>query len=99
MANLTVDGTGTRVSLIDVVNNGQRGPGNSPEALYVDTLNVKPGAMLNLNHLPLYTYLDNEIHRVQAGEGASFGEGQIVNVSINPGSKSLPGIIMPLLME
>jgi hypothetical protein len=79
LTNLTVTGNNTRVSLQDAVNNGNRGPGNAPEALYVNTLNVNPGATLNLNHLPLYTYLDGSMHRVQAGEGALFGDGQIIS--------------------
>jgi hypothetical protein len=67
MANLTVIGNNTKVSLRDAVNNGNRGPGNVPEALYVNTLNVNTGATLNLNNLPLYTYLNGGIHRVRAG--------------------------------
>ena len=56
-------------------------------------LNVNPGATLNLNKLPLYTYLGTEIHRVQAGEGALFGGGQIINRSGN-----ISGII-PMLLD
>jgi hypothetical protein len=95
MADLTVTGNNTKVLLKDAVNNGNRGPGSAPEALYVNTLHVNEGATLNLNNLLLYTYLDSQIHRVKAGEGALFGGGQIINSS--PGS--LPGIILPLLLD
>jgi T5SS/PEP-CTERM-associated repeat protein len=95
LANLTVTGNNTRVALLDKVNNGNRGPGSAPEALYVSTLNVNPEATLNLNHLPLYTYLDGLIHRVQAGEGHLFGGGQIINSSLG----GPMGATMLLLLE
>jgi hypothetical protein len=95
MTDLTVTGNNTRVSLQDAVNNGNRGIGNASEALYVNSLHVNSGASLNLNNLPLYTYLSGGIHRVQAGEGALFGGGEIINSSLG----SLPGIILPLLLD
>jgi hypothetical protein len=95
LANLTVTGDNTRVSLKDAVNNGNRGSGNAPEALYVNTLNLNSDATLNLNNLPLYTYYNSQIHRVKAGEGSLFGDGsgQIIN-----GSGNISGII-PLLLD
>jgi hypothetical protein len=59
----------------------------------VSTLNVNPGATLNLDKLALYKYLWTEIHRIQAGEGAIFGGGQIIKRSGN-----ISGII-PLLLD
>jgi hypothetical protein len=54
---------------------------------------------LNLNRLHLYTYVGTNIHRVVAGEGNLFGGGQIIDVSVKPGSGSVPGIIFPLLLQ
>ncbi len=93
MTDLTVAGNNTRVSLKDAVDNGNRGAGNASEALYVNTLHVSPGATLNLNNLPLYTYYNSQVHRVKAGEGAIFDGGQIINNSV-----SIPGT-MPLLID
>lgn len=67
---LTLTGSGTYVNLVDNIDNGHRA---SPEALYVNSLNVPAGTTLNLNRLHLYTYLNANIHRVKAGEGNLFG--------------------------
>jgi hypothetical protein len=93
LADLTVTGNNTRVSLQDDSDNGNRGFGNAPEALYVNTLHVNPGATLNLNKLPLYTYHDSQIHRVRAGDGALFGGGRIID------SGRVAGAILLLLLR
>ena len=93
---LTLTGSGTYVNLVDNIDNGHRA---SPEALYVNSLIVPDGTTLNLNRLHLYTYLGPNIHRVTAGEGNQFGGGQIIDVSVKPGPRTLPGIIFPLLLE
>ena len=71
-----------RAYLTDQVDNGHRA--GQREALYVNSLWVDPGTTLNLNHLRLYTYLNGSVHQVQAGEGALFGGGQIINQSLKP---------------
>jgi hypothetical protein len=96
MPALILTGSGTYVNLVDNVDNGHR---TSPEALYVESLSVFWGNTLNLNRVHLYTYLNGNIHRVTAGEGNLFGEGQIIDVSVNPGPRSIPGIVFPLLLN
>ena len=73
---LTVSGEGTRVTLVDEIDNGNRSPA---EVLYTEALTVGPGATLNLNGLKLYAPLNNDVHRVVAGEGNLFGGGTIVD--------------------
>jgi hypothetical protein len=77
---LQVSGAGTQVKLVDQIDNGHR-TGGGHEVLYVDTLEVLPGATLNLNGLKLYAYLDGTMHRVRAGEGSLFGGGKIIDKS------------------
>ena len=77
LPKLTVENDGTWVSLVDFIDNGNR---TSPEALYVATLIVNPGATLNLNGLSLYTVYNGNPHLVLAGEGGLFGGGEIVDV-------------------
>jgi hypothetical protein len=76
---LTIRGASTWVSLVDRIDNGNRTA--SPEALYVNTLEVEPGGTLNLNGLALYTIHSNDLHRVIAGEGALFGGGAIIDTA------------------
>jgi hypothetical protein len=100
---LALSGAGTYVNLVDNINNGQW---PEREALYVGgdghlntTLNVPPETTLNLNTLKLYAYLKNNIHRVKGGEGYLFGGGTIIDISIKPGPRSIPGIVMQLLLD
>ena len=39
------------------------------------------------------------MHQVKAGEGGVFGGGQIIDVSVKPGPRSIPGIVTPLLLN
>ncbi|MDY6852825.1 MAG: hypothetical protein SV487_12220, partial [Thermodesulfobacteriota bacterium] len=71
-----LQGAGTFAYLSDALDNGNR---HSPEALYVSELSVLEGTTLNLNGLSLYTYLDDVLHLVMAGEGDLFGGGEIVD--------------------
>ncbi len=64
-----------------------------------NSLEVQAGTSLNLNHLHLYTYYASSVYRVAACDGAKFGGGQIIDVSINPGPRIIPGIITPLLLD
>jgi hypothetical protein len=89
--------SGTKVYLTDAIDNGHRV--GKPEALYVNSFWVDPGTTLNLNRLHLYTYLNGDVHQVKAGEGNLFGGGQIIDVSQSPGPRSVPGIMMPLLLD
>jgi hypothetical protein len=100
---LALSGAGTYVNLVDNINNGQW---PLREALYVGgdghlntTLSVPPGTTLNLNNLKLYAYLNNNIHRVKEGEGYLFGGGTIIDMSVKPGPRSIPGIVMQLLLD
>ena len=83
--SLTVTGSGTWVTLVDVFDNGNRGA-SGREALYVNYLYVNPGATLNLNGLKIYTLASGESnpHLVVAGDGSKFGGGTIVDESANP---------------
>ncbi len=75
LKTFTVSGTSTRVMLVDDIDNGNR---TSPEALYVQTLSVLPGATLDLNGLALYT-LQNGPVQIMEGDGADFGGGTIID--------------------
>ncbi len=77
LPQLWVNGTGTRVKLVDLIDNGHRVDGH--EALYVTALVVDPETTLELNGLKLYAYLDTEMHRVRGGEGTLFGGGKIID--------------------
>jgi hypothetical protein len=85
VSNLKVEGAGTRVSLVDLVDNGNRAA-LGHEVLYVYSLSVNPGATLNLNGLRLYADIgpENTPHRVVAGEGSLFGGGTIVDETGTP---------------
>lgn len=79
-----LEGSGTRVYLVDNIDNGHRSPGVR-EALYIKqtgSLTVLPGATLNLNGIHLYTYFleYGTIGQVHAGDGPKFGGGQIIDV-------------------
>jgi hypothetical protein len=96
LVNLSIEGEKTYAYLTDGIDNGNR---SSPEALYVDDLDVITGAILNLNGLNLYTYLNNTIHLVAAGEGQLFGGGQIINAAVPiPGAFWLLGSGLVCLM-
>jgi len=92
LPKLRLGGAGTRVGLVDLIDNGHRTGGN-PEVLYVDTLEVLPNTTLNLNGKKLYAYLSGNMHRVMAGEGSLFGGGQIIDTDMG----SVPPY--PLLLE
>ncbi len=79
LENLIIEGDGTYAYLADLIDNGN---GPLPEALYVDDLDVLTAAILNLNGLNLYTYLEGEIHLVTAGEGYLFGGGTIIDSAV-----------------
>jgi len=89
LPNLVIEGGGTYTYLADLFDNGNRA---SPEALYVDDLDVLVGATLNLNGLNLYTWLDDEIHLVAAGEGDLFGGGLIIDEEVSA-PVPLPGSV------
>ncbi|MCX5890649.1 MAG: hypothetical protein NTY36_14555 [Deltaproteobacteria bacterium] len=78
LPKLQLDGVGTQAKLVDLIDNGHRAVGGH-EVFYADTLEVLPGATLNLNGLKLYAYLDDNLHRVRAGEGSLFGGGKIID--------------------
>ena len=84
-------GSGAYVNLVDNIDNGHRA---SPEALYVNSLIVPTGTTLNLNRLHLYTHLSGDIHQVQAGEGALFGGGQIINRPLKPITAPINGLLL-----
>lgn len=81
LVKLSLTGSNTYAYLTDAVDNGHR---SSPEALYVDTLEVDPGTTLNLDGLHLYTYLGGSAHLVLAGEGGLFGGGTIIDAAAPP---------------
>jgi|GEM_PF-1403394 len=89
LSDLVVEGGDTYTYLADLFDNGNRA---SPEALYVDDLDVLTGAILNLNGLHLYTRLDEQIHLVMAGEGDLFGGGLIIDEPVSA-PVPLPGTI------
>ena len=78
LENLNLEASGTYVYLSDSIANSTS---LSDEALYVTNLVVNPDTTLNLNGLNLYTYIDSEIHRVEAEDGDLFGGGIIINNS------------------
>ena len=49
----------TANTYVELVDNAANSPGNTPEAVYVNTLNVPAGATLNLNGLHLYANTEN----------------------------------------
>ena len=67
--------TGVYASLLDNIDNGNR---SSPEALYVGSLTVEPGSMLNLNGINLYANSGSPV-QVHAGDGYLYGGGTIVD--------------------
>ncbi len=81
---LTIEGNGTRVYLADTVDNGNR---TSGEALYVDQLEVLPGARLNLNGIHLYTRSsgaeEGDVFLVSAGTGGLVGGGSIIDEPVS----------------
>jgi hypothetical protein len=87
--NLVISGN---ITLVDIYHNT-----GSPvrEALYVNKLTVSPGAILNLNSLQLFCYLNGDMHQVMAGEGDLFGGGQIINRPL----KSVVAPIQLLLLD
>jgi len=85
-----LQGSGTFAYLSDALDNGNR---HSPEALYVDDLEVLVDTILNLNGLSLYTYLDDQIYLVQAGDGDLFGGGQIVDFDQPASAVPVPGAV------
>jgi hypothetical protein len=80
LPSLVLDGTGTYVTLVDNIDNGNRA---SPEALYVDTLQVNAGTTLYLNGINLYAKYGGTPVKVVAGD-TRFGSGTIL--SISPGT-------------
>ena len=98
LPRLALAGSGTYINLADNIDNGHRA---SPEALYVNSLSVPAETTLNLNRLHLYTYYPSSptIYQVRAGDGGKFGGGQIIDVSVKPGPRSIPGIVIPLLLD
>jgi hypothetical protein len=78
LPSLSIEGSGTYVSLVDLKDNGNR---SSPEALYVNVFNIFHGATLNLNGLNLYYYNAGTPVEVNAGEGSLYGGGIIVDDS------------------
>ncbi len=90
LEGLTIQDAGTFVYLSDALDNGNR---HSPEALYVTDLDVLTGSTLNLNGLNLYTYLDETLHLVAAGEGYLFGGGQIVDFEQPASNVPVPGAV------
>jgi hypothetical protein len=85
LVKLSLTGSNTYVYLTDALDNGHR---SSPEALYVDFLEVDPGTTLNLDGLRLYTYLNGAAYRVMAGDGNLFGGGLIIDTTV-------PGVPLP----
>jgi hypothetical protein len=83
LTKLQVTGAGTYASLVDVIDNGRRAGGC--EVLYVETLQVDPGATLNLNGLRLYARRDGTIYLVSAGQGELYGHGEIINTAAASG--------------
>jgi hypothetical protein len=77
LPELAVTGVNTYVSLVDAIDNGHRAGGR--EALYVSSLEVGLGATLNLNGLHLYAMRGGIVYRVQAGQGALYGGGRIID--------------------
>jgi hypothetical protein len=92
LAQLRVEGAGTLAGLVDLVDNGHRSISGA-EALYVDILQVLPEATLDLKGLKLYAQLDGLMHRVAAGEGSLFGNGQIIDTGRE---KSTSGLMLLL---
>jgi hypothetical protein len=83
-----VIGAGSHVYLTDSVNNGNRA---STEALYVDSLTLESGAVLNLDLLHLYVWNNTASHYDLIGAG-SYGAGTITNTAVPlPGSLLLLG--------
>ena len=80
LTGLSLDGADTYLNLADAVNNGHR---SSPEALYVDYLNVPVGTTLDLNNLWLYTY-NPESHEIMAVSNGThlFGDGLIIGAPV-----------------
>ena len=84
LTKLQITGAGTYASLVDVIDNGRRAGGC--EVLYVENLQVDPGATLNLNGLRLYARRDGTIYQVSAGQGELYGHGEIINIAAASGS-------------
>jgi hypothetical protein len=84
----TVSGASTRVQLVDAIDNGNRA--TTGEALYARTINVSPGAVLDLNCLALYTMQSGIVHKVLAVDDALFGGGDIIDTC---GSRNLTDAI------
>ncbi|MCP4689212.1 MAG: hypothetical protein GY859_14250, partial [Desulfobacterales bacterium] len=79
LENLYIQSSATRVVLTDAVDNGNR---DSDEALYVRSLQVQPGATLDLNGLRLYTWQSGAPYLVKAGDGYLFSGGVIEDSSL-----------------
>jgi hypothetical protein len=86
LPNLLVTGANTYAYLLDAIDNGHR---SSREALYVDHLQVDPGATLDLRGLRLYAKREGIIYRVRSGEGALYGGGRIIDTSLGSISATL----------
>ena len=80
LTGLSLDGADTYLNLADALDNGHR---SSPEALYVDYLNVPGGTTLNLNSLWLYTY-NPETQEIMAVSNGThlFGDGLIIGAPV-----------------
>lgn len=92
---LTVRLQDSFVYLRELEDNGNRTTGD--EALYVGALEVQAGATLQLNGYCLYTLVNGVPYRVQAGDGAMFGGGTIVDGTMTSAGDSPSGPVPVVL--